>query len=78
MTCTESGPGRSRRNNGSARFFLEAEAGVEARNSEKKNSEFAIGEINQEFKSQRFICIKRVDGQIRLKEIKLACMENWN
>ena len=35
------------------REFVEAEAGVEARNSEKRNSEFAIREINQEFESQR-------------------------
>ena len=52
--------------------LYEAEAEVEAKTLEKWNSEFASGEINQEFESQR------VGGLITLKEIKLACMKNWN
>ena len=34
--------------------LYEAEAGVEARNWEKRNSDIALREINQEFESQRF------------------------
>ena len=34
--------------------LYQAEAGVEARNWEKRNSDFAFQEINQEFESQRF------------------------
>ena len=34
--------------------LYEAEAEVEARNWEKRNSDFASQEINQEFESQRF------------------------
>ena len=52
--------------------LCEAEAEVEAKNWEKWNSEFASREINQILESQR------VGGLIRLKEIKLACMKNWN
>ena len=52
--------------------LYEAEAEVEAKNWEKWNSEFAPREINQEFESQR------VGGLIKLKELKLACMKNWN
>ena len=36
------------------RKLHEAEGEVEARNWEKKNSDFAFQEINQEFESQRF------------------------
>ena len=36
------------------RKFYEAEADVEARTLEKKNSDFAFQEIKQEFESQRF------------------------
>ena len=59
--------------------LCEAEAKVEARNWEKRNSDVAFHEINQEFESQRYFSyIKRVDGQIRLREINSACMETWN
>ena len=34
--------------------LYEAEAEVEARNWEKRNSDFTFHEINQEFESQRF------------------------
>ena len=34
--------------------LFEAEAEVEARNWEKRNSDFTFHEINQEFESQRF------------------------
>ena len=36
------------------RKLYEAEAEVEARNWEKRNSDFAFQEVNQEFESQRF------------------------
>ena len=34
--------------------LYEPEAGIEARNWEKRNSDIAFQEINQEFESQRF------------------------
>ena len=52
--------------------LYQVEAEIEARNWEKKNSDIAFREINQEFESQRF---QQVDGQIRLRETE---MENWN
>ena len=45
---------------------FEAEAKVDARNWEKRNSDIAFREINQEFESQRY--------QLQ----QAACMENWN
>ena len=45
---------------------FEAEAEVDARNWEKRNSDIAFREINQEFESQRY--------QLQ----QAACMENWN
>ena len=57
----------------------ETEAEVEARNWEKRNSNIAFHEINQEFESQRFQLhqASRWADQAQ-REIKLACMENWN
>ena len=47
----------------------EAEAEVEARNWEKKNSDLAFQEINQELESQRFQQHQASrSGQIKLRE----------
>ena len=53
------------------------EAEVEARNWEKRYSVSAFQEINQEFDLSDFNYTKQVDWQIRLKETRLVCMENW-
>ena len=50
---TESWLGRPRRDDGSAKIVW-SWAEVEARNREKRNSDFAFQEINQDFESQRF------------------------
>ena len=55
----------------------EAEAEVEAGDWEKRNSVFAFQEIRS-LNVSAFSHTKQVDGQIRLREIKSACMENWN
>ena len=57
--------------------LYEAEAEVEAGNWEKRNSVFAFQEIRS-LNLSAFSYTKQVDGQIRLREIKSACMENWN
>ena len=57
--------------------LAEAETEVEARGWEKRHSDIAFQEINQELESQRFQ-VKQVHGQIKLREVKLACMENRN
>ena len=57
------------------RKLYEAEAEVEARNLEKKNSVFARQEMNQEFESQRF---QLHPGQIRVRETRSVCLENWS
>ena len=44
--------------------LYEAEAEVEGRNWEQRNSDIAFHEINQEFESQRFQQHQQVDGQI--------------
>ena len=51
------------------RKLYEAEAEVEARNWEKRNSDFASQEIHQQFESQRFQ-VQQASRWIRLKEIK--------
>ena len=51
------------------RKLYQAGAEVEARNWEKRNSDISFQEINT--------CTKQVVGQIRLRETKLVCMENW-
>ena len=56
----------------------EAESEVEAKNWEKRNSDIVFREINQEFESHRFQPHQQVDGQIKLTETKLNCIENWN
>ena len=59
--------------------LYEAEAEVEAQILEKKMSDIALREINLEFESQRFNSYnKQKDGQIRLREVKSACMESLN
>ena len=56
-----------------------AEAEVEARNWEMRNSDccfFKRSITNLDLND--FSYTKQVDGQIRLRETRLACMENWN
>ena len=52
--------------------LYEAEADVEVKHWENRNSDIALYEINQEFEYN-----SRINGLIRLKETKLASMENW-
>ena len=47
------------------RKLYEAEADVETKNWEKKNSDFSTTPT------------KQLDGQIRLRETRLAFMESW-
>ena len=60
--------------------MYEAEAEVEARNWEKRNSDFAFHEINQEFESQRFKTTpsKSMGRFGSNRQTCLVCMENWN
>ena len=57
--------------------LCEAEAEVEARNWEKRNSDIALHEINHSNLND-FSYIKHVDGRIRLGDRISACLENWN
>ena len=54
------------------RKLYEAEAEVEARNWEKKNSDFSFQEINQEYESQRFQ-LHSVQGFWRLSQSFREC-----
>ena len=58
--------------------LYEAEAEVEARNWEKKNKPLLFRRSIKNLNLNDFSYIKHVDGRIRLREIKLACVENWN
>ena len=59
--------------------MYEAEAEVQARNWEKRNSDIAFQEINPEFESQRFQLHQgsRWADQAQ-RERTSACVENWN
>ena len=48
--------------------LCEAEADVEVKHWEKRNSDIALYEINQEFESDDYSYNKRIGGQILLKE----------
>ena len=56
----------------------QVEAEVEARYWEKRNSDFALREINQEFESQRFQAHQANRWAGQAEEIKSTCLENWN
>ena len=56
--------------------LYQAEVEFEAKNWEKRNRDHSFQEINQE--NLNLSDFDLADGQIRLREIKLACMENWN
>ena len=58
--------------------LYEAEAEVEAKNWEKRKSDIALYEINQEFESNNYSCNRRINGQIRLDETTSTSMENWD
>ena len=60
--------------------LYEAEAEVEARNWEKTNYDIAFSKDQSRIRISAISVsyIKQVDGQIRLRETKSACMENWN
>ena len=57
-------------------FFAEAE--VEARNREKRNSEIAFQKINQDFEPQRFQLQQANQWADQGQRDKTVCVENWN
>ena len=57
--------------------LYEAEAEVEARNWEKRNSDIVLHEIKK-LNLNDFSYTKQVDGRIRFRERKSVCMENRN
>ena len=60
------------------RKLCEAEAEVEARNWEKRNSDFVFRRPIKNLNLSDFSDIKQINGQIKLRETKSACTENGN
>ena len=60
--------------------LYEAEADVEARMWKRRNSDFPLQEVNQEFESQMFSVTpnKSMGRSGSERESKSACKENWN
>ena len=57
--------------------FCEAEADVEVKHWEKRKSDIVFMRSIRSSNLNDFSYNKRINGLIRLKEIKSACMENW-
>ena len=57
--------------------LYQAEAEVEAINCEKRNSDFAFHEINQDFESQRFQLLQASRWADQAQRDKIS-LENWN
>ena len=60
------------------RKMFEAEAEVVARNGNRRIPTLLIRRSINNLNLTDFNYTKQVDGQIRLREIKLACVENWH